>query len=326
VAHRRIRRVDRRDFLLTAAAAPLALRAGLREVVREPLVLVTCDTQRRIAVVDPAAGRTIKSILVPAGPNSIQLVGGNAAVVCHTTIGVVSIIDGNQLEVRHVLDTFTEPRYAVAHPDGRHAFVTDSGTAEVVALDLPTGRIVARISLGEWPRHITSDSSGDTLWVGLGNESEHLAIVDTADLKHPRLVRKLTPPFLAHDVGFLPGDREVWVTSGDTGAMVLYDRGGHVQLRLPADAAPQHVTFGGGKAYVACGYSGTFAVHSLTDGRRLATTRVPFGSFNVQAGFGRVLTPSLDNGKLSVLDPGGRLVTEVQVAPSCHDACFVRRA
>jgi DNA-binding beta-propeller fold protein YncE len=316
--------VDRRHFLITAAAAPLALRAGLRGVARQPFALVTCDTERRIAVVDLSSGRTVKSIPVPAGPNSIQLVGGNAAVVCHTTTGAVTIIDGDTLEVRHVLAEFTEPRYTVGHPDGHHALVTDSGSAELVSIDLASGRVIGRIKLGEWPRHITIDAIGRTVWIGLGNESEHLAIVDTTDLDRLRLVRKLRPPFLAHDVGFLPGDREVWVTSGDTNAMALYDRGGELRLRLAADKAPQHVTFGSGKAYVASGYSGTFAVHSLTDGRRLATTPVPFGSFNVQAGFGRVLTPSLVDGKLSVLDPGGRRLTEVRVASSCHDACFVR--
>ncbi len=308
-AHRRIpESVDRREFLLTAATAPFAVRAALREVAHQPFAQVTCDTQRRIAVVDLTAGHTVKSIHVPAGPNSIQLVGGNAAVVCHTTVGAVTIIDGNRLEVRHVLDAFTEPRYTVAHPDGHHALVTDSGTAELVSIDLATGRVIGRVKLGEWPRHITIDAAGSTVWLGLGNESEHLAIVDTSDLKRLRLVRKLRPPFLAHDVGFLPGDREVWVTSGDTGAIVLYDRGGEVLLLLPADAAPQHVTFGSGKAYVASGYAGTFAVHSLADGRRLTATRVPVGSFNVQAGFGQVLTPSLDDGKLSVLDARGRLL------------------
>jgi DNA-binding beta-propeller fold protein YncE len=327
VPHRRIREcVDRRDFLLTAAAAPLALRAGRRSAARQTLALVTCDTQRRIAVVDLASGLTMKSISVAAGPNSIQLVGGNAAVVCHTTVGAVTIIDGNRLEIRHVLDGFTEPRYTVAHPDGQHAFVTDSGTAELVSIDLASGRAIGRVKLGEWPRHITIDAIGRTAWVGLGNESEHLAIVDTDDLRRPRLERRVTPPFLAHDVGFLPGDREVWVTSGDTGAMALYDRGGELLTRLPADAAPQHVTFGGSKAYVASGYAGSFAVHSLADGRRLTTTRIPVGSFNVQAGFGHVLTPSLNDGKLSVLDPSGSLLTEAQVAPSCHDACFIRRS
>jgi DNA-binding beta-propeller fold protein YncE len=315
--------MNRRDFLVLAAAAPFALRAGTAFARSSPLALVTCDTEARLAAVDLESGRVIKSIPVAIAPNSVELTGGNTAVACHTNVGTVTIVDGTRLEVRHVLNDFTEPRYTAAHPDGRHALVTDSGSAEVVAVDLVEGRAVGRLSLGEWPRHVTLDAAGRTLWVGLGNESEHLAIVDVSDLARLRLVRKLKPPFLAHDVGWIPGDRRIWVTSGANGAMALYDRSGDVSLHLPADAAPQHVTFGNGVAYVTSGYAGTFRVHSLVDGRLLHTTRVPAGSFNVQAGFGRVLTPSLDNGTLSVLDASGRLLREVHVASACHDACFV---
>jgi DNA-binding beta-propeller fold protein YncE len=319
--------MDRRDFLLAAAGAPFALRAGTRALTqsrRPPLALVTCDTQSRIAAVDPFGGRTVASISVPVAPNSIELVGGNAAVVCHTNVGAVTVIDGSTLAVRHVLEGFGEPRYTAGHPDGRHALVTDSGSEEVVSIDLAEGRVVGRAKLGEWPRHITIDAAGGTLWIGLGNESEHIAIVDVSDPTRPRLERKLTPPFLVHDVGFLPGDHRLWVTAGQSGTMALYDRSGRVRLRLPADLAPQHVTFGDGLAYVTSGYSGTFAVHRLADGRRLSTTRVPLGSFNVQAGFGLVLTPSLDHGTLCVLDRHGALLREAHVATSCHDACFVR--
>lgn len=316
--------MDRRDFLLAAAAAPFALRTELALARRSPLALVTCDTRSRIAAVDPLSGRVITSIPVPVAPNSIELVGGNAAVVCHTNVGAVTVIDGTRLSVRHVLEGFDEPRYTAAHPDGRHALVTDSGSAEVVSIDLAHGRVAGRVKLGEWPRHVTIDSTGSTLWVGLGNESEHVAIVDVSNPGRPRLERKLKPPFLVHDVGFLPGDHRLWITSGNTGAMALYRRAGAVQLRLAADVAPQHVTFGNGFAYVTSGYSGTFGVHSLTDGGLIRTTRVPLGSFNVQAGFGLVLTPSLDRGTLCVLDPRGTLLHEVDIAPSCHDACLVR--
>jgi len=93
---------------------------------------------------------------------------------------------------------------------------------------------------------------------------------------------------------------------------------------LAADAAPQHVTFGDGVAYVTSGASGTLHVHSLRDGRVLHTTPIPVGSFNVQRGtWGRVLTPSLDRGTLCVMNAHGALLHEVQVAPSSHDACFV---
>jgi DNA-binding beta-propeller fold protein YncE len=316
--------MDRRQFLFTAAAGVFAARrVSAAAAARAPLALVTCDTELRIAAVDIVAGRTVKSIPVLAGPNSIQLVGGNAAVVCHTTIGAVTILDGNKLDVRDVLHDFIEPRYTVGHPDGRYAFVTDSGSAEVIVINLMSGRTVGRVKLGEWPRHLTIDAAGRTLWVGLGNESEHLAIVDTSDLTRPKLIRRLTPPFLAHDVGFLPGDRRLWVTSGDSGAMVLYDTAGKLQRRLAADAAPQHVTFDHGHAYVTSGYAGTFTVHSLVDGRVLSTTKVPVGSFNVQAGFNHILTPSLDSGTLSVLDRQGTLLRQVQVASACHDACFI---
>jgi hypothetical protein len=37
-----------------------------------------------------------------------------------------------------------------------------------------------------------------------------------------------------------------------------------------------------------------------------------------------VLTPSLNHGTLTVLDPDGRTVRQVRVAPAAHDASMVR--
>jgi hypothetical protein len=106
--------------------------------------------------------------------------------------------------------------------------------------------------------------------------------------------------------------------------MAVYHSSGEARLVLPADAAPQHVTFGAGVAYVTSGASATLHVHSLRDGRVLHTTPIPVGSFNVQRGTGgRVLTPSLDRGTLCVLNARGTLVHEVHVASSSHDACFI---
>jgi hypothetical protein len=55
------------------------------------------------------------------------------------------------------------------------------------------------------------------------------------------------------------------------------------------------------------------------------TTPIPIGSYNVQHGFGRVLTASLASGTLTVLDRRGALLARVRVAGSCHDACFLPR-
>jgi hypothetical protein len=299
--------MDRRSFLLAAAAAPLALRDL-------PVALVTADTEAHVAAVDLLTGLVRARIATSAGPRSIERVG-ESAVVAHTAVGRVSVVHG--LSLRHVLDGFVEPRYTAAAHDGRHAFVTDSGSAELVTLDVVRGTVVARLKLRLWPRHLSLSRDGRTLWVGLGTASPELAVVDVSNPRRPRLHGSVKPPFAAHDVGFSPGGR-VWMTAGEARAIAVYDRG---EARpLPADAAPQHVTFLAGRAFVSSGGDGTLRIYDERSARLLHATRIPVGSYNVQFHGGRVLTPSLAAGTLCVLDAHGTLRTRTHVAPSCHDA------
>ncbi len=320
--------MNRRDFLVAAAALPLSARLAADALAGDTVVaLVTADTESRVAVVELPGGRVVRSLPTLAGPRSVESVGGRIAVVAHTAHGAVSLVHGPSLKVRAVLRGFLEPRYTAAHPDGRHAYVSDSKRGEVVAVDVVAGRVLGRAAVGGPARHITIDPRGRILWCSLGSKAEEIAILGVADPARPRLLHTLAPPFRAHDVGFAPGGRHVWVSSGDRGSLAVYDaRSGRVLQRLPADAPPQHVTFRGGKAYVSSGDDGTLRVQSLTDGRVLRTTRVPVGSYNVQEGFGWIVTPSLERGTLCVLDARGRLLHRVQVAASSHDACFVPAA
>src|SRR3954451_4771134 len=112
--------MDRRQFLVAAAAAPFAVRSG----GRAPLALVTADTEAAVVVVDPFAGRVLRRIATRPDPRSIERVG-DAAAITHTAIGEVTLL--HRLEIAHVLRGFDEPRYTAGAPDGRHAFVTDSG-------------------------------------------------------------------------------------------------------------------------------------------------------------------------------------------------------
>ncbi|MDX6486788.1 MAG: hypothetical protein QOF43_1941 [Gaiellaceae bacterium] len=300
--------MDRRSFLLAAAAAPFALRADL------PAALVTADTESHVAVVDLLTGTVRARIPTRPGPRSVERVGAYA-VVAHTAVGAVTVLYGNS--VAHVLDELEEPRYTVGARDGLHAFVTDSGRRELATIDLLRGTVVARLKLWQWPRHLSVSRDGRTLWVGLGTASPELAVVDVSDPRRPRLSGKMRPPFPAHDVGFAPSGRR-WVTAGETGELAVYDRG--TVQELPADAAPQHVTFLGGRAFVSSGAAGTLRVYDERTARLLHTVSVPGGSYNVQFSRGRILTPSLAAGTLCVLDGRGRLRDRIRVAASCHDA------
>ena len=98
---------------------------------------------------------------------------------------------------------------------------------------------------------------------------------------------------------------------------------GRAVVQLPADEAPQHVSFGPTLAYVASGEGRSVRVHRLSDAKVVRRTAVPLGSYNVQRGLGRVLTPSLAVGTLTVLDRHGRTLREVRIGRAAHDACVV---
>jgi DNA-binding beta-propeller fold protein YncE len=303
--------MNRREFIAVAATAPFVVRTLAANAAASPLALVTCDAESRLAVVDLATFRILRSISTLPDPRSVERVG-TRAVVCHTAVGAVSIVGPRGVE--HVFRDFAEPRYTAAHPDGRHAFVTDSGRSGVVAIDVVRGTELGRVNLPGWARHLTIDAAGRHLWVGLGSASAHVAAIDIPALHRRSTV---TPGFGAHDVGMGP-DGQLWITAGDAPSLAV---GRVVQ---EADAAPQHVTFGDAVAYVTSGATGVLRVLAL-DGRLVRTTSVPVGSYNVQYGFGRVLTASLSHGTLTVLDRGGVELARLQVAGSCHDACFLPR-
>jgi DNA-binding beta-propeller fold protein YncE len=295
--------MDRRSFLLAAAAAPLALRG-------HAFAYVTEDTEARVAIVDLRSGAVLHRIGTRPGPRSVERVGG-VAVVAHTAVGAVSIVD--ELGVRHEVAGFEEPRYTAGSQDGRHAFVTDASRVELLSVELARGVVVGRVKLKLWPRHLSLAPDGRTLHVSLGTASPQLAIVDVRDPRRLRLERYVTPPFAAHDVGMAPSGR-IWITAGEERTISAHGR------VLPADRAPQHVTFLDGRAFVTSGDDGMLRVYDEQTAHLLHTSRIPVGSYNVQLRAGRVLTPSLNEGTLCVLSSDGRLLRRTHIAPSCHDA------
>lgn len=314
--------MDRRGFLLGAAALLATPADALARIGGGmPAALVTADLESRVVVVELSSGRVVGSIRTLPGPRSIESCGDGTAVVAHTAHGAVTLIDGVTLAVRRVLRGFAEPRYTAAGLDGDLAYVSDSRRGEIVVLDTRRGRILGRAAVGGPARHVTVMDS--QIWTALGSKAQRIAVVDVSRPERPKLVRTFRPPWLAHDVAFTPGGRRVWVSSGDRNALAVYDgRSGRLLRTRAADAPPQHVTFLGSRAFVTSGEDGTLRVHAL-DGRLLEVADVPTGSYNVQEGWGVVLTPSLDRGTLCVVSRSGRLLHRVQAARSSHDACFV---
>src|SRR5262249_50803387 len=168
---RRIGDVNRRRFLLATAAVAL-VRDFDAFASDERMALVTADTESRVLAVG-LDGLVRGGIATLPGPRSIQTVGEHA-VVAHTAAGALTVLRG--LRVRHVIHGFDEPRYAAGSPDGRLAYVTDSGRGDVAVVDVAAGRVLARTTVYGPARHVTR--SGRTLWVALGSSAERIAVLD----------------------------------------------------------------------------------------------------------------------------------------------------
>jgi hypothetical protein len=298
--------MDRREFLLGAAGLVLT-----RGAAAPTLALATADTEAHVVAVSLHTGRVVHRTRTLEGPRSIERGPGVSAIVAHTSQGAVTLLEGSPPRVRRVLRGFGEPRYA--NVDGTRAYISDSGYGEVAIVDLERGRVVKRVPAGEHARHLTR--AGGVLIVSLGSSAAELAL-----LRHGRVYGHIRPPFLAHDVGIGPHGR-LWVTAGRERRIAVYaDR--RLLRTLGADEAPQHIGFAGGLAYLTSGDSGTVRIHDA-HGRLRRSTPVARGSYNVQPGANRILTPSLMHGTLTILDHRGRVLAAPQVARAAHDACVV---
>ena len=311
---------------MAAAAIPVSLALGERVQATtfggRPQAFVTADLDSHVAVVDPITARVSHRIATLAGPRSIESVDGKTALVAHTALGRLSLLDGVDQRVRAVVEGFHEPRYTAAGR-GSIAYVTDSASREVVTVDVRRGVVVAREAVPGPARHVTLTTDGEELWTALGSKARHVAVLDARKAGRLRLVRTITPPFLAHDVVAAPDGVHVWVTSGDSHRIAVYDRARFRPVEvIGAGSPPQHIAWVGRLAFVASGDDGTVRVHRA-NGDFVREAQVPIGSYNVTYGGGTAVTPSLSRGTVAVLDERGRVQAVRKIARAAHDACLL---
>lgn len=318
--------MDRRRFLVAAVSGSFAVAsepfAFANRLGGTPVAFVTADLESQVVVLDLETMRVVRHIRTGPGPRSIESVHDWLAVVAHTEHGVVTLLDAATSRIRAELDGFEAPRYTAVHPRRTLAYVTDSASEEVVVLDAERAKVLWRTRVPGPARHVSVSPDGRTIWTALGTAASRVAVLDASDPRRPRLVRTISPPFLAHDVVFAPDGRTVWVTSGSEHRIALYHEDLRPRRVLAGGAPPQHVTFARHKAFVASGDDGTVRRHRL-DGELVREASVPVGSYNVTFGWDRLVTPSLGGGTVSLLDRNGRVRAIRKVARAAHDACIV---
>jgi DNA-binding beta-propeller fold protein YncE len=175
------------------------------------------------------------------------------------------------------------------------------------------------VFVGLGAHHFSVSPSGNEAWVALGGRARRIAVLDVSDPWRPKVVGRFDPGFAAHDLAF-SSDRRVWVTAADRRFVAVFDTGTRRPVaRIPAGAPPQHVAFGPiREAFLTSGYDGSLEIVDRSSGRVRRTVRVPFGSFDVAAFGGFVVTSSLLRGTLTDLTDDGRVRMSRRFAPAAR--------
>jgi DNA-binding beta-propeller fold protein YncE len=305
------------------AAAPVATRTG--RSVKPPLfALVTAETENRLLVVDLPSGRVTRRIAVAPDPEDLATDGsGGVVAVVSSAAGKVTLLAGTTFRPFKVFGGFGSPHIATIAPDDQHVYVTDDARGTVTDINLFTLRRTSTIVVGAGAHHLSFDPWQNEAWVALGESATTIVILDASNLDQPRVTGRFEPGFPVHDVEFAPDARQAWLTSATGPDVTVFnpaDR--HVLFRVPVGPGPQHVAFDGRYAYLTSGYGSTIEQVDAATGRVLKRAGAPYGSFELSAADGYVVTSSLLRGTLAIYTPGLKLLRIVRLAPATREVAI----
>lgn len=323
-----------------AERRPSHANIGVGKAARAPAppqALVTDETQNRLLVVDLPSGRIARSVPVPADPEDIASLGNGVAVVVSSHAGKVTVLDGDTLKVIKTFAGFDEPHIAAISPDGSYAYVTDDARGTLTVIRLSDMRVTDTVAVGIGAHHLAFSPTDYTVWVALGENAQQITTLSTVvsrpappsspivDPGHPHVIGHFTPGFSAHDLAFSPNGRTIWITSATGPDVTAFSARTHRALfHVPVGAPPQHLVFKGRYAYLTSGYGSTIEKVSATTGRVVRRASAPYGSFELDAADGYVVSSSLLRGTLAIYTRNLKLLRVVELAPATREVAISR--
>jgi DNA-binding beta-propeller fold protein YncE len=303
--------------------APRTQRAAVAAIPAAQ-ALVTAETANRLIAVDLPNGRVVARAALPADPEDIAA-GDRLVVVVSPRAGKVTVLRRGTLQPVKTFGGLAEPHITAISPDGQHAYVTDDARGTLTIIRLTDLRVTSTVSIGAGAHHMTFSPNQRRLWVALGEAASRIAILDTSDVDRPRLIGHFSTGFPVHDLSFSPDGRRLWVSSASGPDVSVFDAGDRRLLfRVPVGPPPQHLAFDGPYAYVTSGYGSTIEQVDAANGRVLVRSPAPYGSFELAAADGYVVSSSLLRGTLAIYSPALRLLRVVNLAPATRELVISR--
>lgn len=131
-------------------------------------------------VEDLSVARTISLADYPRPHGILFLPGQRQVIVTSEASDQLVVVDFHSGEIIRAIDTEQKGSHMVAlSADGQTAFTSNGGSNSVSVIDVVAGRLIKTLAVPDRPEAITSNNSGDEVWVG-SNEEETVSVVSVA--------------------------------------------------------------------------------------------------------------------------------------------------
>ena len=159
----------------------------------------------------------------------------------------LSLVDmwNPQAGARRILDGYGRgqdpmPVYKMPHlrgwaMAGRYAFFPAIGRYEVLVMDTVTWKEVGRVPVHGQPVFAVAQPGGRQVWVNFAFPRND--VVQVIDVPTMKIVKELHPGKAVLHLEFTPRGEQVWISSRDDNAVVVYDTATYAEkARLPAES------------------------------------------------------------------------------------------
>jgi len=234
----------------------------------------------------------------------------------------IAVMDTKTLKLIKVLHAGSDPEQFALHDDGR-LFVANEDISQTTVLDSKSGKVLARVKVGDEPEGV--GISPDGKWVLVTNESDNsISVIDSKTLKevHHIIVGKRP-----RDVAFTPDGKTTYV-SGEFDSSVYrvsLPDGKKVErvIQLRKEARPMALQLDSKRSrlYVSTGRGGSVAVLDVSASAPKLVTEVQVGArpwgIALSADGSRLYTANGPSNDVSVLDTATlKVVKKIPVGKS----------
>jgi len=196
--------------------------------VSSETIYVTLEKDNALAVIDPIAGKLIKTITIGQRPRGIVLSKDQQQLyIASSDDDIIQVIDIKTLKTVGTLPSGEDPETFAMNPSGDQLYVSNEDDSLITVIDINTAKAIKTIPVGIEPEPVIV--SPDEKWVVSASEATNMVhwvnretlTVEDNTLVDPR----------PRGLSFSADSQRLWVTSEMGGTVTVLDATSHSKIK-----------------------------------------------------------------------------------------------